>query len=379
MNQTARVVSRIAAVAVGAAMTVAPGTTRAAPGTAVTRVPAGFRANSLAWVSARHGFVLGAISCGATPCAAVIATRDGGRTWRLAGRLAVPITNLGLGRPGVTGIRFATPAVGWAFGPGLYRTGDGGRSWAREAVPGHGTQVLDLATGGGHAYAVVSDCGWGPGLCGRPLSFWRTTAGRGRAWARIPLDLPGNGAAGVAVSGSTVYVVDSQVIVGRSDTFYASTDGRRFASRPVPCANAADAGLVQVVPVSVTRVALLCDGNPGFSKAVKSVYVSDDTAKTDAYAGRMGLAGIQAQLAASPSGNLAVASWSDGSFLYINDSHRTAWTMVAGLGDGGAGWNDITYVTGTRGWVVYGPADAGGIGQLWVTRDGGRRWAAVRL
>jgi hypothetical protein len=133
------------------------------------------------------------------------------------------------------------------------------------------------------------------------------------------------------------------------------------------------------VAISATRVALLCDGNPGFSKAVKSVFVSDDTAKTDAYAGQTGLLGIQAQLAASPSGNLAVASWSDGSFLYVNDSHRAAWSMVAGLGDGGAGWNDIIYVTGTRAWVVYGPADVSDIGQVWVTRDGGRSWAAVTL
>ena len=30
-------------------------------------------------------------------------------------------------------------------------------------------------------------------------------------------------------------------------------------------------------------------------------------------------------------------------------------------------------------WVVYGPADFSGIGQLWVTRDSGQHWAAVTL
>src|SRR5260370_17342543 len=93
----------------------------------------------------------------------------------------------------------------------------------------------------------------------------------------------------------------------------------------------------------------------------------------------MGLFGMQAELAASASGNLAVASSSDGSFIYINDTHKTAWTMVEGIGDGGAGWSDISYVTTTRAWVVYGPADFSNIGQLWVTRDAGPHWGPLNL
>ena len=56
--------------------------------------------------------------------------------------------------------------------------------------------------------------------------------------------------------------------------------------------------------MSATRVALLCDGNPGFSKAVKAVYRSANTGRTDTYAGTMGLYGIQAELAVSPAGDL---------------------------------------------------------------------------
>jgi hypothetical protein len=53
--------------------------------------------------------------------------------------------------------------------------------------------------------------------------------------------------------------------------------------------------------------------------------------------------------------------------------------MVEGIGDGGAGWNDIGYVSSTVAWVVYGPADFSGIGQLWATRDAGQHWAPVKL
>jgi photosystem II stability/assembly factor-like uncharacterized protein len=94
----------------------------------------------------------------------------------------------------------------------------------------------------------------------------------------------------------------------------------------------------------------------------------------------MGLYGIQAQLAVSRSGNLAVASWSDGSFMYVNDGQAKKWTMVIGSGDGGAGWNDISYVTNTEAWVVYGPASmAADYGQLYVTRDAGLHWTLAKV
>jgi hypothetical protein len=87
---------------------------------------------------------------------------------------------------------------------------------------------------------------------------------------------------------------------------------------------------------------------------------------------------VEASMPALPPGRSG-GGWSDGSFIYINDTHKTAWTMVEGIGDGGAGWNDISYVSNTQAWVVYGPADFSGIGQLWATRDGGQHWAAVTL
>ena len=80
-------------------------------------------------------------------------------------------------------------------------------------------------------------------------------------------------------------------------------------------------------------------------------------------------------LAASPSGNLAVTSSSGGSFIYINDSHKRAWSTAVSLGDGGRGWGDIAYVTNSRGWAIYSPAGFfHGLGKLYLTRDGGRHW-----
>lgn len=395
MNLTARAVRcAVAVTAVAGVLALTPASALAVPGgraaspggpgrpgavsavSAVRAVPAGFRANSLSWPSASRGRVLGTAPCGQGTCSDVIGTSNGGRTWRLLGTVRAPIS---VQHPGVTEIRFSTARVGWAFGPRLFRTGDAGRSWTAVTIPGRGRQVLDLAAGPAGAYAVVSPCRWDAGRCRERLSLWRTSTRTRAHWTRIPLDLPASTFADVAVSGTTVYVA-AQGGARVGGRLYASTDGRHFSARPSPCSAAQDLTLVQVVPTSATDVAFLCEGNAGFSKAVKTVYRSADTGRTDIFAGRTGLRGIAAELAVSPTGDLAVAACSDGSFLYINDGHQRAWTMVIGRGDGGACWNDPTYVTRSQAWVVYGPAaGAAGAGRVYVTRDAGRHWTAAGL
>jgi photosystem II stability/assembly factor-like uncharacterized protein len=280
----------------------------------------------------------------------------------------------------VTEIRFDTPTTGWAFAPDLYRTTNGGRSWTREPVPGTGTkQVLALATTATAAYAVTSPCAYQAGLCkGAGLSVWRTGTLARESWVKTPLTLPMSNAADLSAFGSTLYADD---VAGVGSYLYASTDGGvKFASRAVPCDVSQAIELAQAVATSASKVTLLCDGNPGLSQAVKTVYRSANTGKSDTSAGTMGLIGIQAQLAVSPSGNLAVASSSDGSFIYINDSGGTSWSMPVGFGDGGLGWGDIVYVTDNEAWVVYSPGNNPySIGKVLVSHDGGRHWNIAGL
>jgi photosystem II stability/assembly factor-like uncharacterized protein len=368
------VLAALTAVALSGATASAAGGTQK-PAMPLAAVPAGFKANSITWASPRQGWVLGTAPCGQLTCTEVIGTNDGAKAWRVLGSVNAPIAQIGdPSKPGITEIRFSTLKVGWAFRPGLFRTTDGGKSWTSMPVPGHGKQVLDLASNANEAYAVVSNCKWMTGLCTQqPLTLWRTTTLTGGTWTRIPLNLPIYVEANVAVFGHTVYVVDPQP--GANDKFYASTDGTNFSARPVPCNNTPDIHLVQVVPTSKTDVALLCVGNPGFSKADKFVFVSTNRGRTAIYAGTMSPYGYRSALAVSPSGNLAVASSSDGSFIYINDSHDTAWKTKVAYSDGGRGWNDIVYVTDREAWVVYSPVDYfSGIGKLFVTHDGGRTW-----
>ena len=349
-------------------------TSAASASPASQTVPKSFKANSITWLTPKQGWVLGAVPCGKTTCATVVATTDGARTWQRIGSIPTAIAKMGQQQdPGVEEIRFGTASIGWAYEPFLFRTTNGGRSWSRVPMPGGGKQVLAMAVGPTSTFAIVSTCRWATGLCNhKPLTLWRTPTGA-VSWTQIALALPANVAGpDVEQLGDTVYVVDPQVDVsGAKDKFYASTDGgQHFAPRPVPCDKTQDVALIQAVPYSATDVALLCDGNPGFSKAQKFVYVSTNTGKTDHFKGQMGVYGIQAQLAASPSGNLAVASYSDGSFIYRRGATDSRWRRVIASGDGGAGWNDITYVTNKVGWVVGGPAELpSDIGKLLVTHD----------
>jgi hypothetical protein len=226
---------------------------------------------------------------------------------------------------------------------------------------------------------VVSPC---TSFCYKAFTFWRSALS-GSSWTRVHLDLPASTSADIAVHGETVYVVDPEGgYTGAVNKLYASTDGLHFKARPVPCDNSfLHIALLEAVATSATDVDLLCDGNGMPAADNKYVYRSTNTGKTDTYAGIMGLGGEQAEMAVSSSGKVAVASWAVpvDSLMYINDSHKTTWNMVIRKEDGGAGWNDIVYVTDSEAWVVYAPASLSGIGQLYVTRDGGNHWSVAAL
>jgi photosystem II stability/assembly factor-like uncharacterized protein len=84
---------------------------------------------SLEFVDAVHGWAVEVIAN--APSKKLRQTRDGGRTWRLVAEDRLPSA----GR-----VRFRTPEIGWQraeflgspVSGGLFRTDDGGRTWARE-------------------------------------------------------------------------------------------------------------------------------------------------------------------------------------------------------------------------------------------------------
>jgi hypothetical protein len=181
----------------------------------------------------------------------------------------------------------------------------------------------------------------------------------------------------VAIGGSTVYLVDPQAFPA-PDAFYASVRGGPFTRRPVPCQKRLNGNLVDVAPVTSSRMALLCVIDPGFGSAGKTVFRSADTGRTDQRAGQTSILGIASEIAATRSGTLAVASSaSRGSFVYLNTGGTRWTTPLPRPDDGGALWNDLVFSSSQVGWVVYGPVSFSDLGVVYRTADGGRSWHAL--
>jgi len=97
-------------------------------------LPPNFQPYSVTWVSLSTGWIMGPAGtpgrCGAHQdsaiCTSIARTGDGGATWH---GLPAPPVGGPEGLTGVTGLRFLNGSNGWAFGPELWATDDGGEHW----------------------------------------------------------------------------------------------------------------------------------------------------------------------------------------------------------------------------------------------------------
>ena len=150
-------------------------------------VPQGFGPESFTAISELSWWLLGTAPCSSPPCTSIIRTTDGGRTF-----VGIPAPRApGFGY--VSQLRFANADDGFAFGPELWTTHDGGTHWLRWGIG----KVNDLAASGGWAYAVVTNNVTGIGELERaPVD--------GNYWQ--PLPAAGDASGGLWVQGSVVLV-----------------------------------------------------------------------------------------------------------------------------------------------------------------------------
>jgi hypothetical protein len=337
-----------------------------------------FHAQSMSWAGSQLGWLLGSEACGQASCTTIVRTSNGGTSWNTIGTMAAPLSYED--NAGVSELRVADAGHGWAFGPALWATSDGGATWQQQALAG-GRPVIALAADAQGAYAVASACDFNQDVttCRHGATLWRTAPGG--SWVQVSLRLPVTTEAMVAVHGSTAYVVVATPGSPDGDTFEATTDGVHWADRPDPCDIADGAYLSSVAPISDTQVALLCQGDIGFGYADKQAFRSGDAGATTTPAGTLPLYGIVSQLAASANGTLLASSYSIGSWIYRSSAGET-WTTSEDLGDGGIGWNDITFTTNQVAFVIHGPATCcgeHGVGELWKSTDGGLTWRQTQV
>ena len=367
-------------------------------------LPPNYVPSSVTWDSTSTGWVMGPAGtpgqCANTNpsiCTSIARTDDGGQSWQ-----GVPAPNTG---NGVTGLRFLNASYGWAFGPELWATTDGGQHWHQ--VNTGSLSVPQLETINGRAYALFATCtsmdGNQDAACAK-YTLMTATAGSDN-WTPVA-GVPGNLTGGAADLTQTVGQQDGAVIEiagatssAPSGTGYLVAPGGTLYAGPLdgtawhqvvklPCAPGAGSGgggqpqSLQLTPVGVTssgatRLAMVCTATPA---GTTSVYLSQDGGST--WTEQTGVASMPTtstanSLTALPNGTLILAATSraaaSGGGIYLLSPGATQW-RASSLSDPSGTTFGFTYVgmtSPTQGVALGGDPK---LHAIWMTTDGGKTW-----
>jgi hypothetical protein len=369
-------------------------------------LPPNFEPYSVTWDSLSTGWIMGPAGtpghCGAHQdsaiCTSIARTTDGGATWH---GLPAPPVGGPAGLTGVTGLRFLNGSYGWAFGPELWATDDGGQHW--HPVNTGNASVTDLETVNGRAYALFGQCSTASGDKIAECSSYtlETTTAVSGTWAPVagvPAGLTTGGTAGGTATGSAVIELAGAAGSVPATGYLAAPDGTLYAGpldggawhkvAALPCTPgaAASSGLPRqlllapdgVVPGGRARLAVVCAvPSPGSTV----VYLSNDGGSNWAEQSGVGSAGTSLigepqSLTALNDGTLILAtagSTSSPGGIYLLKPGARKW-QLATLSGPSPRVPGFMYVGMTG--PLQGVALSGnpGLHVIWMTSDGGQTW-----
>jgi hypothetical protein len=336
-------------------------------------VPDNFRPSSVTFVGTDTGFVIGQAStpghCATQYCTSVARTDNAGRTWS---GVPAPRTGVPGGASGVSQIRFLNTDDGWAFGPELFATHDGGHTWTQ--VDTSGLRVTDLETVGDRAFALFASCaGSGPQFAAQCTTYTLySSPAAADDWAPLGASTSGlaGGAAALVLTGTRGYLLapDGMVYAGPVN----GADWQPVARVPCRAGSAQPDGQpagALLAAASASKLVLACAPTPvpgGLQK--KLVFTSASGGASWRPAAAAPAAGTATSLAASPDGTVVLGTTAG---IDVLTASSAAWQQAAVTGAPAGGFGFVGMTTDDQGVAL--PADPAAR-TVWFTFDGGQSW-----
>jgi len=338
-------------------------------------VPPNFRPSSVTFIGTRTGWVIGQAGtpghCATQYCTSVARTDDAGKTWT---GVPAPVTGSADGVTGVSQIRFLNGDDGWAFGPALFATHDGGRTWS--PVVTNGLRVTDLETVGGRAFALFASCtGTGAAFAAQCTGYTLySSPAAADDWTPVGPATSGlaGGAASLVLAGTRGYLLapDRMLYSGP-----VNGSGPWQPVKQIPCpvgtplADGQPTGAL-LATANAENLVLACVSSsaPGTLQA-KRVFTSADGGIVWQDAGLAPAPGLATSVTATPSGTTVLAT---GQGIDVEPAGSATWQAATLTGPppaGGFGYVGMT----TDGQGIALPADPAA-GTVWFTFDGGQTW-----
>jgi hypothetical protein len=338
-----------------------------------THTPSGFAVLDSSWVGEDDGWVLGGAQCGNKTCLVLMKTSDGGRTWTKMRRPpgGPPSSRLkdDCQDPCVSSIRFATPRIGFAFGPAFHESGDGGQSWRiASGRPAWNVEISDR-----RVYRVVSRMSGCPGPCS--ISLQVSDVGEG-IWRALPTPHRDASRTGLVARAPRIYLaVYANPAGGAGDAhtlFLRSLDaGETWDSFPDPCGDGpqGENDAVSFAAGPAGFLAVLCQSR--MHSDVTFVRTSIDAGRT--FGTRHTVpSGAGTTIAAGSARTLLVTGIAGGRFQALvsrdgGQTWRATLSIPAREGDAGTWFADFQSARTAR--VAFGGPS------IWTTRDAGATWS----
>lgn len=344
----------------------------AATSTGTPGVAADFAPSSVTFITLDTGYVIGqAPDCGAADCTSMAETGDAGKTWA---SVPAPQTGAPDGSTGVSQVRFLDTDHGWAFGPQLYQTGNGGQSW--QPVDTFGLRVTGLETVGNMAYAVFARCsgsGASYGADCKHVSVYSSPVGSD-TWTPMT---------GLQSLGFNQGYVSGKIVLTHGEGYFYAPDGllyggstsqgsawTQLGTAALPCQpsnGSADGGPTggQLAASAAGHLALACPGTSGSNQ--EDIYTSIDNGLSWQELAVVTVAGSPTSLAAGTSGVLTLSTTGG---IYASQANGVKWSQV--LQGPAGGFSYVGLTSATQGVAV--PAEPAQSNSVWFTFDGGSGW-----